>query len=410
MPHNFPFAHIFCKILYPYTLQITIRQYMLQYLVSICLATYHSPIYFAISCIHMPRNLQFAHIFCNILYPYTSQLTIRPYILQYLISICLTTYHSPIYFAIPYIHTPGNLPIIRQYILQYLISICLATQHSLIYFAISYIHTHRNLPLIRPYILQYLISTRFTTYHSPIYFAICDIHTPRNLPLTHIFCNILYSYASQLTNRPYILQYLVSIRIATYHSPIYVAISYIHTLHNLSFAYIFCNILYPYASQLTIRPYILQYLISICLTTYHSPIYFAISYIHTPRNLPFVHIFCNTLYPYASQFTNNLPIYFAISYIHMPRNLPFAHIFCKTLYPYASQFTNNSPIYFVICDIHTPRNLPFAHIFCNILYPYASQLTIRLYILQYLISILLATYHSPIYFAILYIHTPRNYQ
>ena len=151
MPRNLPFAHIFYNILYPYALQLTIRPYMLQYLISTRFTTYHSPIYFAISYIHTPRNLPFAHIFCNILYPYASQLTIRLYILQYLISILLATYHSSIYFAIPYIHTPRNLPIIRQYILQYLISIRLATYHSPIYFAIPYIHTPRNLPIIRQY-------------------------------------------------------------------------------------------------------------------------------------------------------------------------------------------------------------------------------------------------------------------
>ena len=247
---------------------------------------------------------------------------------------------------------------------------------------------------------------------------------PRNLPLTHIFCNILYSYASQLSIRPYILQYLVSIRIATYHSPIYFAISYIHTLHNLSFAYIFCNILYPYAMQLTICLYILQYLTSIRLATYNLPIFFAISYIHMPRNLAFANIFCNILYPYASELTIISPTYFAISCIHTPRNLPFAHIFCNILCPYALQLTNrqyilqyltsirlatyNLPIFFAISYIHMPRNLPFAHIFCNILCPYALQLTNRPYILQYFISICLETYHSPIHFAISYIHTPHN--
>ena len=222
-PRNLPFVHIFCNILYPYASQLSIRPYILQDLVSIHLANYHSPIYVAISCIHMPRNLPFANIFCNILYPYASQLTIRPYILQYLISIHLATYHSPIYFAKPYIHTPSNLPIIRQYILQYLISICLATYHSPIYFAISYICMTRNLPFA--IYLQYLISIRLATYHSPIHFAIPYMHTPRNLQLAHIFCNILYPYASQLT----------------INLPIYFAIFYNHTLHNLSFAHIFCN-------------------------------------------------------------------------------------------------------------------------------------------------------------------------
>ena len=166
--------------------------------------------------------------------------------------------------------------------------------------------------------------------------------------------------------------------------------------------------------QLTICLYILQYLTSIRLATYNLPIFFALSYIHVPRNLAFANIFCKILYPYASELTIISPTYFAISCIHMPRNLPFAHIFCNILCPYALQLTNrpyilqyfisicletyHSPIHFAISYIHTPHNLPLAHIFCNILYPYASQLTIRPSILQYLIFIRLTTYHLSIYF------------
>ena len=140
------------------------------------------------------------------------------------------------------------------------------------------------------------------------------------------------------------------------------------------------------ASHLTLRPYIVQYLLSKWLVissiqrfhvyywTIHSAnhlskghafklchIFWNIFY-HRVSRLPLLHIFCNIFYPN----TSHKPlkhIFNKIFYLNASR-LPFPQIFCTKIYRKA-------------------WHLPLYHIFCNIFYPKASRLTMP-YISQYL--------------------------